>query len=188
MRPPREDSGKLLNRYSDYLRLLARVQIGPLLRSKLDPADAAQETLLLAYQKLHQYRGKTDAELGGWLRQILAGYLAQAQRGYGRQKRNVALEQSLEIALAESSSRLEALLGGERLSPSILADRQEQALRLASALAQLPEDQRVAVEMKHIRECKVAEIAAQLKRSQASVAGLIRRGLESLRKLLAESQ
>jgi RNA polymerase sigma-70 factor (ECF subfamily) len=186
VRPQRQDPGPLLDRYSEYLRLLARLQLSPLLRSKLDPADVAQETLLLAYQKLNQFRGQTDAELGGWLRRILAGYLAEALRTYTRQKRNVALEQSLESALAESSSRLEALLESDQLSPSDQADRQEQDLRLAGALAQLPEEQRRAVELKHIQGCKVAVIATQMGRSQASVAGLLRRGLQALRGLLAD--
>src|SRR5438876_1159396 len=60
VRKRRPDQGDLLDRYSDYLRLLARLQIGPLLRGKLDPADVAQETLMLAYQKLGQYRGQPE--------------------------------------------------------------------------------------------------------------------------------
>jgi RNA polymerase sigma-70 factor (ECF subfamily) len=168
------------------LRLLARLQIGRLLRSKLDPADVAQETLLRAYQKWDQYRGQTDAELGGWLRRILAGYLAQTLRDYSRQKRNVGLEQSLEKALEESSSFLEALLSSEAGMPSHLADRQEQLLRLAGALARLPADQRRAVELRHLQEFAVAGIAAEMGRTPGSINGLIRRGLQRLRKLLAE--
>jgi RNA polymerase sigma-70 factor (ECF subfamily) len=188
VRPHSEDPGSLLDRFSDYLRLLARLQIGPLLRSKIDPSDVAQETLMLAYQKLDQYRGKSDEELGGWLRRILASFLAQTLRSYRRQKRNAALEQSLETALEQASSRLEAFLESDQLSPPDVADRQELVLRLARALAQLPEDQRLAVEMKHIQEKKMAEIAAQMGRTTASVTGLTRRGLQALRKLLADFQ
>jgi RNA polymerase sigma-70 factor (ECF subfamily) len=48
----------------------------------------------------------------------------------------------------------------------------------------LPDDQRLAVELHHLRDTPVAEIAAHLGRTEASVAGLLRRGLQKLRELL----
>ena len=67
-------------------------------------------------------------------------------------------------------------------------ERQEQLLRLARALAQLPDDQRTAVELHHLRDGPVAEIARQMGRTEAAVAGLLRRGLKRLRELLAEEK
>ena len=69
-------------------------------------------------------------------------------------------------------------------SPSGQAIRHEELFRLAEALAQLPEDQRMAVELHHLQDCSVAEVAGQLGRTEASVAGLLRRGLRRLRELL----
>ncbi len=76
-----------LERYADYLRLLARCQIDPRLRSRLDPSDVVQQTLLIAHEKLAQFRGRTHAELAAWLRTILANHLARAMRRYDREKR-----------------------------------------------------------------------------------------------------
>ncbi len=42
----------------------------------------------------------------------------------------------------------------------------------------------MAVEMHHLHGCSVAEVAGQLGRSEASVAGLLRRGLKKLRESL----
>jgi RNA polymerase sigma-70 factor (ECF subfamily) len=65
--------------------------------------------------------------------------------------------------------------------------RQEQLLRVARAVAQLPDDQRIVIEMHHLRDQPVAEVAAYLGRTEASVAGLLRRGLKRLRELLQET-
>jgi RNA polymerase sigma-70 factor (ECF subfamily) len=176
-----------LDRHGGYLQMLARLHLDPRLQSKLDPADVVQDTLLLAHQSLGQFRGQTEAELRAWLRSILANALAGAARRFLlRGKRAVGREQSLEAGLAESSSRLEACLAGHQSSPSQQAQRHEELLRLAAALTQLPEKQRQAVELHHLKGCSLEEIADQLGCTKPAVAGLLRRGLPRLRELLDE--
>jgi RNA polymerase sigma-70 factor (ECF subfamily) len=175
-----------LDHLREYLRVLARIQIDPQLRSKLDPSDVVQETLLRAHERWDQFRGTTEAELAGWLRQILANQLTQALRRYTRQARAVNLERSLEAAVEESSARLEKWLASEQAEPGQRVQRDEQVLRLGEALAGLPEDQRTAVELRYLRNEPVARIAELLGRTEASVSGLLRRGLEKLRGVLGE--
>src|SRR5690348_2240842 len=64
--------GGSLERFRDYLLLLARSQLDRELQPKLDPADVVQETLLKAHQNWHQFQGSSEAELAAWLRAILA--------------------------------------------------------------------------------------------------------------------
>ena len=173
-----------IEQYREYLRLLARLQLEPRLQSKLDASDLVQQTLTKAHQNFHQYRGRTEAELAGWLRRIVANTLTDAARKF---QRETALGQSLDQALDASSARLEAWLAADQSSPSEQVVRQEQLVRLSAALARLPEDQRRAVEMHHLQDASVAEIAEQLGRTEAAVAGLLRRGLKKLRELLAEA-
>src|SRR4029079_9356926 len=134
--------------------LLARLHLHPRLQSKLDPSDVVQETLLKASTRQIQFRGKADGELAAWLRQILVNTLADALRAFSGLKRDVALETSLD----ESSSRLEALSGSSP-TPSRDAMHDEELIHLAAALAQLPDDQRTAIELHHLHGWSVTEIA-----------------------------
>jgi RNA polymerase sigma-70 factor (ECF subfamily) len=183
MAHPAQGDDRSLERYRDYLHLLARLHLPPGLRSKLDPSDVVQQTLLKAHANRAQFRGP-GPELAGWLRRILANTLADAAREFGAAKRDLALEQSLEAALRQSSARLEGFLQPAASSPSEHAVREEALLGLAAALAELPDDQRAAVELHHLQGCSVAEVAAHLGRTEAAVAGLLRRGLKRLRELL----
>jgi len=175
-----------LERYRDYLHLLARLQLDARLQSKLDASDIVQQTLLRAHERITQFRGQTEVELAAWLRVILAHTVANELSRFGQAKREVALERSLEAAVEQSSARLEAWLAADQSSPSARAIRHEQLLSLAKALAQLPADQRAALELHHLKGCTVADIAQQWNRTRPAVAGLIRRGLQTLRQLLKE--
>jgi RNA polymerase sigma-70 factor (ECF subfamily) len=179
-----EAAGGRLEEQRAYLRLVARLHLDPRLRGKLDPSDAVQQTLLKAHENLGQLRGRSDAELLAWLRRILANTLADALRQFGRDKRDVAREESLEAALQDSACSLQALLGTPPSSPSQQAMRHEDLLALAKALDELPDDQRTVVELHHLQERGVADIARALGRTEAAVAGLLRRGLKRLRYLL----
>lgn len=176
-----------LERFRDYLGLLARAQMRRLLRGKVEDSDVVQQTLLEAHRHADQFRGTTSGEQAAWLRQILARQLANLARDYQRERRDVRRECSLEQAVEHSSARLEAWLAAEQSSPSERAARNEQLLALASALARLPDAQREAVEMRYLQGLSLNEIAAQLERTPGAAAGLLHRGLEALRLHLEES-
>jgi RNA polymerase sigma-70 factor, ECF subfamily len=175
-----------LEQYRDYLHLLARLRLDPRLRLKIDPSDIVQQTLLTAHQKLDQFRGKTDAELASWLRAILANHLAYAARKLG--KKGGDRVQSLEAALEQSSTQLEAYLASDQSSPSQGLIRSEQLAHLASSLAKLSEDQRTALELRHLGGLSVPEVCEIMGKSYSSVSGLLLRGSRALRNLMGEPQ
>jgi RNA polymerase sigma-70 factor (ECF subfamily) len=125
-----EGPAALLERYRKYLALLARLQVDRRLQGRVDLSGVVQETLLEAYRALPQVQTRSQAELAAWLRRILANNLADEIRKLSTDKRNIARERSLEAALDESSSRIEAWLAAEESSPSQKAARHEDALRV----------------------------------------------------------
>src|SRR5262249_42299569 len=123
--------------------------------------------------------------VAAWLRRILARTLADAVKHYDRDRRAVGLERSLEVDLDQSASNLADWLAADQTSPSQAAVRNEDLLRLADALATLPEPQREVVVLKHLRGWTIQRIADHMNRTRPAVASLLRRGLEELRHRLA---
>ncbi len=171
-----------LEQYADYLRLLARLQIDPRLRTRLDPSDIVQQTLLIAHEKRDDFRGRNDTELSAWLRSILVSILAQQMRRLRAHLPEQA--RSLEQSLDASSARLDAYLCAHQSTPGQRLVRAERVLQLVAALGELPDDQRTAIELHHLQGLTVPEVARQMERTVASVTGLLYRGGRSLRQLL----
>lgn len=176
-----EDPEQTLERFRSYLHLLARMQMEPRFQGKLDLSGVVQQTLWEAYQDRGRFQGQSEAQQAAWLRTILANNLTDEVRKLGAGARDVMRERSLEAALEDSSSRIEAWLAAEQTPPSQRAMRNERSFRLAEALGELAEDQRRAVELHHLHGYSLAEVADHMKRTKASVASLLFRGLEKLR-------
>jgi RNA polymerase sigma-70 factor (ECF subfamily) len=188
MRPTAPDELRSIEAHRDYLLLLARLQLGSSVRGKLDASDVVQQAILQAHERRDQFRGGTEGERLAWLRAILANALAGAMRRFDAQARDPRRERSLEAELERSSSRMEVLLVADQTSPSERAVRGEDLLRLAQALAELPEDQRRVIELHYLEGFTVAEVADQFGRTRPAAVGLLFRGMKRLRELLRDSE
>jgi RNA polymerase sigma-70 factor (ECF subfamily) len=175
-------------RFRDYVAMLARLHMPPRLRGKLDASDVVQQTLLEAHEAREKLAELDEPEQRAYLRRMLANNLADLARRWDADARDVNRERSLDAQVVDSSARLANWLAADQSSPSQCAAREEELFALAEALAKLPEDQRLAVEMKHLQGLSVAEIAQALGRSETAVGGLLRRGLKRLRELSAATR
>ena len=177
--------GQLLELYRSYLTLLARLQISRRLQGKVDAADLVQETFLAAHRGWPQFRGTSEGELLVWLRQILAGTVGNMVRRYlGTQGRDIRLERQLAAELDCSSRALDGGLLAAQSSPSQQAARREQGVLLADALAQLPEDYREVLILRHLEGRTFPEVAQSMGRTLDSVKKLWVRALDRLRRSL----
>ncbi len=180
-----EALGRLLRLYEHYLALLARLQIGRRLQGKVDADDLVQETFLKAHRDFDHFRGGSEGEFVGWLRQILAANLAALVRRYlGTRRRDPRLEQQLAAELNASSHALNLGLAAPSSSPSERAARREQAVLLADALEKLPEHYREVIVLHHLEGLTLAEAARRMGRSEDSVEKLWARALLQLRRSL----
>jgi RNA polymerase sigma-70 factor (ECF subfamily) len=182
------DLGQLLELYRKYLGLLARLQIGRRLQGKVDATDLVQDTFLQAHRDFGQFRGTTEEELTGWLRQILAHTVAMCVRSFGTQRRDIRLERELAVELDQSSRDLDPALLAKSSSPSTQAARREQAVLLADALGELTEDYREVIILRHMEGLTFPELARRMGRTVDSVKKLWPRAMVQLRHALGENR
>ncbi len=154
---------------------LPRLHSYVLQRSGLDndaAVDVAQETILAALRTAQYFRG--ESTLYTWLCAIARRKVIDY---YRRRKRHPeSLDNLVENGLAVIDT---APL------PEEVAERGETAAVVHRALWELPGDQRDAVLHKYLDEWTVAEIAAELGRSEKAVESLLSRGRANLRRRLA---
>jgi RNA polymerase sigma-70 factor (ECF subfamily) len=180
--------GHLLETYRSYLSILARLQIGRRLQGKVDAADVVQETFLEAHRSFAQFQGTTEGELMAWLRQILVTRLANVVRHYSTRARDVRLERNLAVELDKSSHAMDRGLVVATSSPSQRAARREQAVLLADALEQLPNDYREVMILHHLEGLTFPDVARRMGRTVNSVEKLWARALVRLRDLLSKPE
>ena len=171
-----------LERYRDYLRLLTRLQVAAGFANRIDISGVVQQTIWDA-TKVPEPPADED-ERRVWLRRLLANNLQDELRKVKAARRDVRRERSLEADLEASSARLEHWIRSQHSTPSHRAIRAEEMNRLAAAIAQLPDEQRTAVELHHLQGLQLQAISEQLGRSKEAVASLLYRALKRLKMIL----
>lgn len=181
----RSAAGVLLERYRNYLALLARGRIGNALHAKIAPSDVVQETLLKAYERFAQFQGATEKELATWLRRILVRHVIDVSRRYKTAAaRQVGRERAMEEIVGQSSLALNDLLAASGLSPSQGAYQRELGVILADALAHLDDDHREVIILRHLEGRDWTEIGLRMDRSPKAAGMLWARALEKIRPLI----
>lgn len=171
-------------RFRSYLFLLAQQGLDEKLRAKVDLSGIVQQTMLEAHQAWNEVADQPTATQAAWMRRLLLNNLTDEARKWLAAARNIDLERSLE----QSSIQFAGLLIASQSTPSLQVQKQEELTRMADALLQLSDDQRVAIEMHHLQGKPLAEVALALQRSKGAVAALLYRGMQQLRASLALSE
>jgi RNA polymerase sigma-70 factor, ECF subfamily len=166
--------GQLLDEHRDYLRLQAQRAMDGRLAGRIDASDIVQQTYLSAVRRFDEFDGKTGDDLVGWLYRIHERNLIDAARHHlDAQKRSVDKEHGAVGAETEEDVEL--------TSPSQRLMLGESAVRLARAIGQLPDHQAEAIRLRHLDGWSIERISEHMEKTERAIAGLLHRGLESLR-------
>ncbi|WP_420880251.1 RNA polymerase sigma factor [Rhodococcus sp. (in: high G+C Gram-positive bacteria)] len=155
--------GELVGRYRNRLWTICFRVTG----NREDAEEAVQDTLTSAWQNLHKFRG--DAKISTWLYRIAANASLAIVR---KRKETVADFDVIEL---------------EDPAP-MTADRVADVDAVRRALAELPEDFRVAVVLREFAEMSYADIAEHQGIPVATVKTRINRARKQLITLLAPTQ
>lgn len=180
-----EQLGKLLQTYRNYLSVLAESQLDRRVQRRLDPSDLVQETMLAAHRDFASFRGRSEPELLGWLRQILINCLRAAIDTHVKAKkrdlrREVSIEQ-LGQSPEQSAANFANLLVDRGPSPSTPAQQREHAVQLADQISKLRPDYRDVIIYRNLQGLTFNEIAELMARKPSTVRMLWLRAIDKLR-------
>ena len=172
----------LLHLYRPYLRLVAGQRLPRIVQQRVDASDIVQQTLVDAVRGLPEFRGQTEPEFTAWMMKLLERNLLMSVRTNTLGKRDIRLEQNWTDG-SGSAVLFWQTFATSQSSPTSGMIRGEAGVQLSLALEKLPDDQRMAVEMRYIRQQTLKEISDEMGRTVGSVTGPIRRGVEARRGL-----
>jgi RNA polymerase sigma-70 factor (ECF subfamily) len=175
--------GKVFEACRGYLLMVAHQRLDPELQAKGGASDLVQQTFLAAELHFDQFRGTTEAELLGWLRQALLNNLAEFQRHY---RQTAKARAALEVPLGGDTSSADSVgrLPDSGPSPSQEAMAREEADAVQRALERLPDEYRQVILLRHQEELPFEEIGRLMGRSANAAEKLWARAVRRMRQEL----
>ncbi len=144
--------------------------------------DVVQEALTQAFRKIERLRGDTPRAFAAWLYAIGDMTLIDMVRKETAQARGGKFRRLVSAASSESGSLAHLLdqLAGDGATGSRIAARKEGVGALQVAIAGLPNDQRLALQLHLLQGMSLQQTAEEMDRTVASVRSLIHRAKDSL--------
>ena len=173
---PNSALGQLLDLYRDYLLRIAHEELASDLAAKAAPSDVVQETFLQAARDFPRFAGTTEAELRGWLRQILLHNLRDAEKRWFRTQ----MRAGCEVPLAEVIEAGVHDLAAKGPTPSRLVATSEDCERVHQAMLRLPVEHRMVIELRTFQEKSFEEVGREMSRSSEAARKLWSRAIEQL--------
>ncbi len=154
------------------------------LHRHVDPEDVLQQAYVDAFKSIGTCSFDGVGAFYVWLERIALDRLKKTERDLRRKKRDIGRRLTRSAAGATSSPDLMARLSSPGTSPSQSLAKDEASAAVISSMARLTDDQRAIVRMRFLEDKPVAEIAAELDKTEAAIHMLSFRGLKALRELM----
>ena len=176
---------RLLEVHREPLRRMVGLRLDPALAGRVDASDIVQDVMLEVSQRLADYLRNPQMPFHLWVRHIAKDHMIDAHRRHRQaQRRSLDREQPIVPAALADHSSLE--LAGQfldrELTPATAAVRHELQRRMQQAVAQLEEDDREIILMRHYEQLSNQEVAAALGLTEAAAS---MRHLRAVRRLRA---
>jgi len=157
--------GQLFVEHKEKLRRMVQLRLDDRLRGRLDASDVIQQTWVEAVQRYDEYLKNPSVSPFVWIRFLAGQKLSQLHRFHlGTKLRQASREVSLFQGAQPSatSAVLAAQLVGKLTSPSVAFAREEQKLKIETALNGLDENDREILALRHFEQLSNQEAAEVL--------------------------
>jgi RNA polymerase sigma-70 factor (ECF subfamily) len=182
---------RLLDVHREPLRRMIGLRLDPALAARIDASDIVQDVLLEAHRRLEDYLRHPTMPFRLWLRHIAQDHIIDAHRRHRQaQRRSLDREQPLVPAVLADHSSLELaaqLLDHER-TPASEAIQRELQRKLDAAIADLDEDDREVILLRHREQLSNQQVAEALGLSEAASSMRYLRAIRRLRAALLPEQ
>jgi RNA polymerase sigma-70 factor (ECF subfamily) len=178
---------RLLDVHREPLRRMIGLRLDPALAARVDASDIVQDVLLEAHRRLEDYLRNPVMPFRLWLRHIAKDHVIDAHRRHRQaQRRSLDREQPIIPAVLADHSSLELagqLLDHER-TPASAAIHHELQKKLDGAIADLDEDDREIILLRHREQLSNQEVAGALGLTEAAASMRYLRAVRRLRSAL----
>lgn len=163
----------LVERYQD---LVYNTALG-VVQNESDAEDVAQEVFIQVYRSIGSF--KSEAKLSTWIYRITTTRALDLLRARKSKKRFGLLKRLWETPEESPVENIQ-----DFNHPGVSMERKEEAAQLMAAIAQLPENQKVAFVLHKLEGLSYLEIAEVMGNTLPAVESLMHRARLNLRKIL----
>lgn len=169
---------------ADSLRRYVEAKIPSRLRRTVSSDDILQDIWITAVRSVADVRPHGPDDLDRWLTRVAQRRIADAIRRAGAAKRGGRDAIMYDRRQTSSFVDLFSHVSGREGTPSREVSTKEAVHAVQIALAALPEDYRIAIELRYLEGNSQEEIAKLMHKTRPSVNSLLFRGMRKLRELL----
>jgi RNA polymerase sigma-70 factor (ECF subfamily) len=178
------DQGALNNLcglYVERIRRIARLRMGPQLRSQLESMDIVQDALWAAVCGLDDFTHQDEGDFLRWISIIVENTIRDNIDRIHAGKRDVRKQVSLDSTVARpDGGRLPTRHPVSTTTPSLLAARSEELDKLERAMDQLKDEYRQVILLAKIEGLSYAQVGRRLGKTPDAVGMLLSRAMVAL--------
>ncbi|MFH1725400.1 MAG: sigma-70 family RNA polymerase sigma factor [Elusimicrobiota bacterium] len=176
----------LFRRYASRVLHIARVRLGPGLRTRLDSQDIVQEAFIRAVKGFGKFEVRHEGAFLHWMSELVRNAIRDQYDYFHAKKRAMSRDVAL-IRPTDLTDHGAATVPGFDPTPSRVFAAREDIQKLVDAMDRLPEEAREAVVQRDMEGLPFAEIGKMMGRSEDAARMLYARAKAKLAALMQAS-